>query len=35
MVPDLFRQEMQQRRDFYEQKPYAGEFVTNIELKGV
>ncbi|KAF0304364.1 Polycomb complex protein BMI-1 [Amphibalanus amphitrite] len=23
MVPDLFSQEMQQRRDFYEQRPYA------------
>ncbi|XP_043233289.1 mucin-17-like [Amphibalanus amphitrite] len=23
MVPDLFTQEMQQRRDFYEQRPYA------------
>ncbi|KAF0302329.1 Polycomb complex protein BMI-1-A [Amphibalanus amphitrite] len=23
MVPDLFSQEMQQRRDFYEEKPYA------------
>ncbi|XP_043233324.1 polycomb complex protein BMI-1-B-like [Amphibalanus amphitrite] len=29
MVPDLFSQEMQQRRDFYEEKPYAGEFLSH------
>ena len=26
MVPNLFKLEMLQRRDFYREKPYAGEF---------
>ena len=35
MVPDLFKQEMQQRRDFYDGKPYAGEFLTHFAMPTV